>query len=280
MRIGIYKGYGASKIGQDLMRARFEEYGFSVYFIYPETICDHSTGWMDKTDILIFGGQSVTQFKQALGQTGLDNIQFYVQRGGHYLGICAGGYLGVNLIRFKGIDPQTGQIYTKQNNGLSFFNGLARGSITDISPHLFNGLADSAAIASLRTMTGEKFKALYWGGPTFIPYTRALNRKILSYLPRRDQSPLIMGLQNDVGNQGGRATLLGYHPEISRENIQRWILSFTRQDHPNKKIIRALQETPLEEFDRTFEMLLEQIGLRTPSLPQPVAHPQPGIFAS
>lgn len=269
MHIRIYKGHGTSKLAPDLMRERFEERGYDADFIDPETLCDPARRWIDKTDILIFGGQSVTQFKEALGYQGEERIKEYVEQGGHYLGICAGGYFGADFIKFIGSDPNNCQLYAKQNDGLGFFNGLAKGSITDIISRPFNGLVDSAAVSSLRTMTGESFPALYWGGPTFIPYERADRRKILSYLPRLNQSPLIMGLQNDVGDKGGKATLLGYHPEISHANIRRWVLGHESTRKENMRLREAMSIIKPAAFERSFDLMLEQIGAKKSALLSP-----------
>ncbi len=145
--IRVYNGYGTSAIAPRILIERFNQHRYDACGI---TAGDIKQGLNTQTTkILAFGGQSVTQFKQALGDKGLSEIKNYVANGGHYLGICAGGYFGATQINFQGQHPD-GTPYTKSANGLGFFNGLAQGSITDIAQP-YSGKTDSAVVIDVTT---------------------------------------------------------------------------------------------------------------------------------
>jgi biotin--protein ligase len=259
--IKVYNGYGTSAIAPRLLIDRFNKHGHTACSVNHHRI---KNGISPKdTKILAFGGQSVTQFKEALGQEGLQNIQSYVQNGGHYLGICAGGYFGADHIDFTGQNDD-GTLYTKNANGLGFFNGLAQGSITDIAEP-FSGKTNSSAVITISTVQDQiKYKTLYWGGPEFIPDQTKQNIRILSHFKAANSRKLIMGVQCPVGDKGGRATLLGYHPEVSQANIKQWILPNEHVAKHSQALYDNIHEAPSNSYpvDSAFTFLLHQLGLK------------------
>lgn len=253
--IRIYNGFGTSRIAPTLLKERFNEQGLMSAFINHDDI--KAGHFIDTTNLLIFAGQSVTQFKESLGKTGLENIKDYVRQGGQYLGICAGGYFGAKETYFKGLDKKKG-LYTISSDGLGFFDGLAKGSLTEISKTPFTGMSNSAAVITLKTFDGIDFKTLYWGGPQFIVDKNDLRTKVISQLQQHNKPPLNLGIQCDIGQDGGRATLLGYHPEITKVSLKRWVL-------PDESIVRNTknlnQQARIQNVDHAFGILLQHLNL-------------------
>jgi glutamine amidotransferase-like uncharacterized protein len=236
------------------MRERFRACGYPVQFIDHQEIAE-TTGWMHETQLLVFGGQSVTAFKQALGSADLTRIDAFVHQGGKYLGICAGGYFGASLIRF------TGAYESKRSDGLKFFNGLAEGSRPEIVPP-YTGHTDTAAVIRLMTNDHRALHSLYWGGPSFLPFIRPDRQaRPLAYFTDETGAHHLMGLQTPVGANGGSATLLGYHPEISYANIRRWIVGNEGTAIQNRALFKAVQETDPALLDFGFEHLLSKLNL-------------------
>lgn len=260
--IKIYAGHGTSKIAPTLMKKRFEAHNHVASLIDANQLRKGLSP--DNTSLLIFGGQSVTQFKEALSQQGIKAIKDYVYNGGHYVGICAGGYFGAQEIDFTGQDLNSGDLYKKQAQGLGFFSGLASGSLTEIAATPFTGMSDSVAVPTLET--GQQkipFKSLYWGGPQFIMPDKSTNPRILSTFKSATGTEIIMGVQCKVGENGGKATLLGYHPEISVQNIKKWILpeeTLTNHTAPINKAI-LLESEHTFGIDYAFTIFRNQLGL-------------------
>lgn len=262
--IRVYNGYGASELAQQTIAQRFNHHRIKACSISAEKI--KASEFQKDTDILVFGGKSVTQFKQALGEQGLDAIKTYVENGGHYLGICAGGYFGAKQIDFVGRETN-GDLYTKQAKGLGFFNGIAKGSLTEVASP-YTGTADSAEIMTIATHKDSiKYQTLYWGGPQFIPNNEHPKKdtRILSHFNTATGDNLIMGVQCDVGDKGGKATLLGYHPEVSDDNIKRWVLPSGHFNQHSQKLYERLHySTSADTYsvNAAFTFLLYQLGLR------------------
>lgn len=272
--IRVYNGEGSSRTGSQLLVKRFAMSGLRATYINETEI--QSGLDLEETKLLVFSSLSVTGFKKGLGETGTNNIKSYVEQGGHYLGICAGGYFGAEEIYFKGKDYLTQEPYQKQAEGLGFFKGVAIGSLTEITNTAFTGMTDSAAVIQLTTLNNNCFDSLYWGGGRFI--TEADNEtpvKILSlYQPPRQSRPFVMGVQCDVGSQQGKATLLGYHPEVGKNDLRNWILPIEDlSEHTHRIFQQAFSNNTPTNIDNSFDILLGQIGLK--EMIKPVAKPHP-----
>ncbi len=223
-----------------------------IRFIDSHEMISTTSHWQDSTDLLVFSGGGVTAFKKALGVEGVKAIQAYVANGGHYLGLCAGAYFGAADIHFTGRDWKTGHIYTKQNTGLGFFNGLARGSVDAVAP-TYDGTSATCAVTDVLlcgadddvtvpfnvwavqpSLTEEQTPSIvpvfYGGGPEFAPAKDAGSHTntpyyILSYYTNDTATPArsIAGVSCPVGTKGGQATLISWHPELDPVFLSEWM---------------------------------------------------------
>ncbi len=89
-RIGIYRGKGASHSWLWFAEI-FDRAGlYDLSFLTESHI---RTNALDNTDILVMSGGDTFAVAEALGQPGSENIRAFIERGGLYVGSCAGAYL-------------------------------------------------------------------------------------------------------------------------------------------------------------------------------------------
>lgn len=250
MTIYIYNGPGCStfsarnlKHGLGMALNRFD---FDIEFISAQEIIDGSKLSPDNATMLVMGGGRFTEVKAALGPEGLSNIQEYTKAGGLYTGICMGSYAAFDNIDFRGEQRKT-------SNGLGFFNTTARGSLPVTLP--YDGTGNSATILEIQHMhRPTKFPALYWGGNGM---DEADLLKIgavpLSKLTLSSGEEKIMSARVDVGDQGGKAFLCGYHPEgHSRKIIWDWLVGLS----PNSDCYERLRHELIQHPDKAYLMAL------------------------
>jgi biotin--protein ligase len=77
---------------------------------------------METATLLAIGGGYDLGYIRALKTDGLHNIKTYVERGGSYLGICAGAYLVCRRIEFD----KGGKLEICQPRDLGFFPGMSK----------------------------------------------------------------------------------------------------------------------------------------------------------
>lgn len=252
MRVRIYSGHGTSQLSVGFTLQRFAEFGITAQPILPEDI-KQSHDWMDETDLLVFTSNSASKFMEALEQRGMDAIQHFIrERGGLYLGICAGAYFGAEIIDFSG------EHLTKRTNGLGFFNIVARGGLNDIMGRPYSGFSDSAAIVDMIDHeTHQKFSSLYWGGPRFLLPEKQPHIEPLFWMLSADKKePYLMGIHGPVGDQGGHAFLLGNHCEVSRENALKYIAFLSSGTYYDEALGAKLLAASEAALQFPFERLL------------------------
>lgn len=92
IRVAIYTGPGVGGPGpEDLKATLSQDPGkFTSSFIGPE---DVRAGKLDQFDLVVFPGGSGSRQAEGLGSDGCETVRKFVERGGGYVGICAGCYL-------------------------------------------------------------------------------------------------------------------------------------------------------------------------------------------
>ena len=101
MNVLIYAGPGTSKAGLAYMRAALRTLlaaSHDVMLATPKMLC--SEPWEDLTALLVFPGGRDLPYMAELSGGPNARIRRWVERGGRYLGICAGqsGYRMPNVI--------------------------------------------------------------------------------------------------------------------------------------------------------------------------------------
>lgn len=92
VRVAIYTDVGATARGvDDVTRCLAALEGrFVVTRVTAEQI---RTGALDRADVLVQGGGGASKQAAALAPEGREKVRQFVERGGGYVGICAGAYL-------------------------------------------------------------------------------------------------------------------------------------------------------------------------------------------
>ncbi len=147
--------------------------------------------------IVMPGGWSVFQ-KATAGNAGLDAIRIFVEKGGTYLGVCAGAYLAAKDVRWQG---------GTYPYPLVLFDGIAEGSLPDIAawPKAGSVRVQVTAAGCRRgiSLAGEH-GFHYKGGPRFVGGTQV---EVLARYP--DESAAIIA--RPFGK--GEVVLTGVHFE-------------------------------------------------------------------
>jgi len=180
------------------------------------------TDWQKETHLLIFPGGRDIPYHRSLKGSGNHNIRTFVENGGNFLGICAGGYYGSSIVEFE----QGGPLEVLGERELKFFPGIARGPAYGL--RRFDYLSDKGAqiakinlASSVSTVTA----AYYNGGCSFdYPFKYSYFNSEESI---NDVCPkvLVMARYADIEGQpaaivkchigAGSAILSGVHPEYS-----------------------------------------------------------------
>jgi len=91
LKIAIYEGPGAGETGVATVSARAQQLpGAKVTRVKAEEM---GTRDLSEFDVVIFSGGSGSGQAKAIGEAGRNNVRQFIERGGGYLGICAGAYL-------------------------------------------------------------------------------------------------------------------------------------------------------------------------------------------
>lgn len=171
--------------------------------------------WEERAALLAIPGGRSLAYEEALGEGGRERIYQYVERGGHYFGICAGAYFGCAAIDFERGHPL-------EINGvchIPFYPGLAVGPALGLGRFSY----ETGAGAELADLVWEgegrcqERSAIYYnGGPTFIGGERSVDVQVLARYARTDKPSIV---QCHVGD--GLAILCGVHPEYGTDLVDR-----------------------------------------------------------
>lgn len=191
--------------------------------------------WQTKARLLIFPGGRDVPYHQSLKGKPNENIRRFVEDGGTYLGICAGGYYGCSTVEFEKGHP----LEVIEQRELKFFPGIARGSA--FGPNLFKYEDESGSRAARIQFAEEEklstFSVYFNGGCQFVDACSHPNTSILAKYTELPDQPAAV-IECSVGK--GKAILSGVHPEYSFPYID-------RVPAIPKKVLQALRE---HETDR------------------------------
>jgi putative intracellular protease/amidase len=150
VRVGVYRDSGVSPkvtVLLDLLKT------YDEMLVAELTGEEVRAGQLDQFDVVLFPGGSGSGEAKSLGEEGRQRVRSFVERGGGYLGICAGAYLAtadydwsLHILDAKVIDRQH----------------WARGS-GDVEV----ALTDPGC--KLLGAAGERATILYWQGPLLAP---------------------------------------------------------------------------------------------------------------
>jgi glutamine amidotransferase-like uncharacterized protein len=183
----VYAGKGVCDGCAESLAVPLEKAGFKIKYARPGNFSDAELRSVSL--IAVPGGEEEIDVKLALHAGEADAIHRYVENGGHYLGVCLGGYLATEWL----IDSAT-----RSEKGLDLF----KGEVFNHSPTKKAHMEDILWLGKHRSM-------YFQDGPEFA-LTADSNATIWAYYDNQD----IAAFQTALGK--GRVGLIGPHPEADR----------------------------------------------------------------
>lgn len=181
-----------------------------IHEIHPITFADRhllkTPNWHKFTKLLILPGGRDIPYQKALEGLGNEQILDFVQKGGAFLGICAGGYYGSSFIEFEKGGPL--EVIAKRD--LCFFPGIARGPAYGLG--MFNYRDHQGAQIAILEMESKLYSSYYHGGCAFVDEENHPNVSVLARYADLQTKPAAI-IHCTVGQ--GHAILCGVHPEYS-----------------------------------------------------------------
>ncbi|KAL8774534.1 MAG: hypothetical protein Q9209_000907 [Squamulea sp. 1 TL-2023] len=217
--------------------------------------------WTASCALLVFPGGADLGYCRTLNGEGNRRISQYVERGGLYLGFCAGGYYGSKRCEFEvGKKPME----VVGNRELAFFPGTCRGCA--FSGFVYHSEEGTRAV-QLRTSKAalskgsvpDLFRSYYNGGGVFVDALKFKDQGVEVLASFAEELDVNAGegsasvVYCKVGD--GAAVLTSTHPEFAASNLDPTI------DLPGyDKIVEALKEDDQQRTD-FLKACLIKLGL-------------------
>ena len=215
-KVLIYRDYGVSNLAHLTAElcAYFTPRGKMVDFTDAEAILKKDA-LDDSVALFVMPGGAATPFIQKLHTLGRQKINNYVQRGGHYLGVCAGAYYACTSVEFERDIPQLA-VVTKDDL-LNLIDSRAVGTLhKELSIYPYTNNADSGTTVCLKWQDEQTHYVHYHGGPKFLA-ENAQFEVLARYQDIPDNPPAII-----AQNYGqGRVVLSAVHFENKGQDLQK-----------------------------------------------------------
>ncbi|KAK9481315.1 biotin-protein ligase [Lipomyces japonicus] len=247
LNVLVYAGAGTTveSVAQctATLRAILSPY-YSVHTVDADVLIKEP--WSSSTSLIAIPGGADIPYCKALNGVANDKIKSFVNRGGVYLGFCAGGYYGASRVEFELDNPS---LAVKGDRELAFFPGISRGTayagfvynselgaravklkvnrdvlpeLQDFDKNINNNDNDNNPLAD-DDSTQFEFASYYNGGSVFVD-AHLLADKNVTVIARYDQTPQVEGgdaaiVHVKVGQ--GCAILTGPHPEFSPKRLHK-----------------------------------------------------------
>ncbi len=209
MKILIYAGEGVSSFSLEECLKTFRPISNQV-----EAIDDHylkEKDWEKETKLLVFPGGRDIPYDRSLKGKGTQKIRKYVEKGGSFLGICAGAYFGCAEVIFEKGTPL--EVHEKRD--LCFFPGAAIGTLY---PHVQFSYEDNSGFhPSEVAFNGKSVRLYYNGGCTFENVEKYSGVTILAHYIDASDKPTIIHCK--VGK--GTVILSGVHIEVNPTSLKK-----------------------------------------------------------
>jgi biotin--protein ligase len=201
--------------------------------------------WESKTALLIVPGGRDVFYHASLSGQGTEKVKRFVEKGGRYLGLCAGAYFGADAIEFE----KGGRLEVVDKRSLEFFPGRAVGPA--YGPGKYSYESDAGVEAAKISWKGEECFAYFNGGCYFDAANRYPNVEVLSSYTNLEERPAAI-VECKLGK--GKALLSGVHIEFCT-------FFLTRGSKYLEKVLPKLQEGE-EKRRKIFREVLKGFGLK------------------
>lgn len=250
-KIFIYAGPGASRVALAHTRHTLKNLlnvCYDIEDITPLTITHGE--WEEKAALFVMPGGADLFYLKALSPQGNDKIRQYVEKGGAYLGICAGAYYAAEYVRFAANTP----LEVVGERELQFFPGTVEGPL--LAPYDYHSYSGSR-IAQIHWTAADSpfapsppFSLFYNGGGYFVEAEAKPNTRVLAtYKTASGLKPALI----EISRGKGKVILSGVHWEYAPSLLD-------REDPCLRAIIPPLQSAYPQTL-RLAQHLLERLDL-------------------
>lgn len=218
-RIFIYSGEGAGERSifhaARTLSSLFSKTHFINTLSTTETI---SSNWESDAALFVMPGGRDLPYCERLNGVGNRKIRSFVENGGAYLGLCAGGYYGCARIEFDRGQP----LEVSGPRELSFFPGVAIGPAFGPSTFEYNSERWAKAV---RVRWGNEICHSYYNGGCY--FIQEKNDPLVEVLARYDEIKGTPAAIVQIRCGKGTALLTGIHPEFD-VSVMRTVSEETR----------------------------------------------------
>lgn len=235
--------------------------------------------WTSEACLLVMPGGADRPYDRALRGAGNARIRAWVEAGGRYLGLCAGGYYGCARVEFE-IGASSAGLEVCEARELAFYAGTARGPL--VPPGQFDYATERGSRAARLDATqldpalGAAVPVYYNGGCCFVGGggVALAHYNGLSLDDEEEEADGGGGDGDDdvarpvaivscaVGR--GKAVLCGVHPEHDAR-----LLRAAHADDPHLARLLPALERGEPQRQRLFRSLLTHLGLQLAPPPGP-----------
>jgi len=157
----VYNDEGVDRTCLQWVSIFFKKRGNKVKDVNADFLIS-DTKWITQYDKIVIPGGADCPYHEKLKGIGCDNIRKFVENGGTYIGICAGGYFGSKKVEFAlGTDLEVNEY-----RELAFFPGIARGPM--LKPYVYDSEEGASAAKIRSSIDGSVFYSYHNGGSTFV----------------------------------------------------------------------------------------------------------------
>ncbi|MCR4623965.1 MAG: biotin--protein ligase [Alphaproteobacteria bacterium] len=203
----VYNDEGVDRTCLQWVLTFFKKRGNKVTDVNADFLIN-DTKWITRYDKIVVPGGADCPYHKKLKGAGCNNIKKFVENGGTYIGICAGGYFGSKKVEFGlGTD-----IEVNEDRELAFFPGVARGPM--LKPYAYDS-EDGASAAKIRSsIDGSIFYSYHNGGSTFVLDGISQNGiEVLAEYADENNAPAVIRCKYGKG----QAILSGIHFEADQK---------------------------------------------------------------
>nr|POE76696.1 biotin--protein ligase [Quercus suber] len=180
--------------------------------------------WMSACALLVMPGGADMAYCRTLNGSGNRRIRQYVENGGRYLGLCAGGYYGSARCEFEEGKKEMEVVGDRE---LAFYPGICRGLA--FPGFVYHSEAGARAVEieanqdALRD-TPNRLRVYYNGGGAFVNADQYKDRGVEVVASFTEKLNIETGKSNAAvvfcKIHDGAAMLTGVHPEFAGENLK------------------------------------------------------------
>lgn len=249
-KVYIYGGPGVSEKSLKQTQSTFEKLlkpNYEIEVILPLQLINDD--WESKTALLIIPGGADIPYTKALNGLGNQKIRSFVEKGGAFIGICAGSYYAGSFVDFA----QGTAIEVQGERELSFFPGVVRGPILAPYDYKTSSSARAAKIIwndEFGFKKDDSFVVFYNGGGYFVDASGKPLTTVLASYDLGKEFPAVIECR--VGS--GKVILSGVHFEYDPNLLD-------PNDSYLKQIIPSLNEGTSRRM-QLLKHLLQRLNIK------------------